>query len=64
MPVRPGFSKGEYRDAAGKTYRLPFARMYQPAVAGNLAIVRTISFSNKLNESYVPIAASELFCFL
>ncbi|HET9522827.1 MAG TPA: hypothetical protein VFO90_01265 [Terrimicrobiaceae bacterium] len=32
------YAKGEYRDVAGKTYQLPFARMYHPAVAGNLAI--------------------------
>ena len=24
------YAKGEYRDAAGKTYQLPFARMYRP----------------------------------
>lgn len=32
------YAKGEYRDAAGRNFQLPFARMYHPSVAGNLAI--------------------------
>jgi hypothetical protein len=32
------YAKGEYRDVAGNSYQLPFARMYHPTVAGNLAI--------------------------
>jgi len=32
------YAKGEYRDAAGNSYQLPFARMYHPSVAGNLVM--------------------------
>ncbi len=32
------YAKGEYRDATGKSYQIPLARMYHPVVAGNLAI--------------------------
>jgi len=32
------YAKGEYRDSNGKSYSLPFARMYHPSVAGHLAM--------------------------
>jgi hypothetical protein len=32
------YARGEYRDANGKTYQLPFARIYHPEVAGRLAV--------------------------
>ena len=32
------YARGEYRDANGKLYNLPFARTYHPSVAGHLAM--------------------------
>lgn len=32
------YARGEYRDANGKTYQLPFARIYHHSVAGHLAV--------------------------
>ena len=32
------FARGEYKNATGKAYPLTFARMYHPAMPGNLAI--------------------------
>ena len=35
------YARGEYRDANGKTYKLPFAQMYHSEVAGRLAVCPT-----------------------
>ncbi|HUG22848.1 hypothetical protein [Piscinibacter sp.] len=32
------YAQGEYRDSDGRVYSFPFARMYHPTIAGNLAI--------------------------
>ena len=32
------YARGEYRDPAGKTYNLPFERIYHPTVSGHLAM--------------------------
>lgn len=32
------YARGEYRDASGRTYSLPFARIYHPSVVGRLAM--------------------------
>ncbi len=32
------YARGKYKDASGRVYNLPFARMYHPSVAGHLAI--------------------------